>query len=86
MMRPLKLFEEIKSEHHSENPVVFRGRLARRVQQAGEKLTDFLGDLQQLALKAYPGESEGIRDQLVHRVRLELRKTIWDKDMNIRIL
>ena len=32
-------------EHYSEKPVVFRGRLARRVQQPGEKLTDFLGDL-----------------------------------------
>ena len=29
---------------YSEKPVVFRGRLARRVQQAGEKLTDFLRD------------------------------------------
>ena len=32
-------------EQYSEKPVVFRGRLARRVQQPGEKLTDFLGDL-----------------------------------------
>ena len=31
-------------ENYSEKPVVFRGRLARRVQQPGEELTDFLGD------------------------------------------
>ena len=54
-------------EHYSEKPVVFRGRLARRVQQPGEKLTDFLGDLKQLALKAYPTESQDIRDHLVLR-------------------
>ena len=40
IMNALKLFRE----HYSEKPVVFRGRLARRVQQPGEKLTDFLGD------------------------------------------
>ena len=72
---------------------VFRGRLARRVQQPGEKLTDFLGDLEQLALKAYPTESQDIRDHLVLRgfleginhsqVRLDLRKQIGDKDMKI---
>ena len=28
-------------EHYSEKPVVFRGRLARRVLQPGKKLTDF---------------------------------------------
>ena len=33
-------------QHYNEKPVVFRGRLARRVQQPGEKLTDFLGDVQ----------------------------------------
>ena len=73
--------------------MVFRKRLARRVQQAGEKLTDFLVDLQQLELKAYPDESQDIRDHLVPQgflegfhhshVTLELRKTIGDKDMNI---
>ena len=36
--------------HYNEKPVVFRGRLARRVQQPGEKSTDFLGDLKTLAL------------------------------------
>ena len=43
-------------EHYSEKPVVFRGRLARCIQQPGEKLTNFLGDLKQLALKAYRTE------------------------------
>ena len=44
-------------EHYSENSVVFRGRLARRVQQPGKKLRDFLRDLKQLAMKTYPTES-----------------------------
>ena len=77
--------------------MVFRGRLARRTQSLGEKLTNFLGDLQGLAMKAYPGESKEIRDHLVVRgflegirnnqVRLDLRKTIGDAEVNIeRIL
>ena len=48
-------------EHYSKKPVVFRGRLARRVQQPGEKLKEFLGDLKQLALRAYPTETQDIR-------------------------
>ena len=32
-------------QRYNEKPVVFRARLARRVQQPGGKLTDFLGDL-----------------------------------------
>ena len=72
---------------------MFRGRLARRVQQAGEEFTDFLEDLQQLAVKAYPHESQDIRDHLVLRgffegvhhsqVKFEVRTTIGDKEMNI---
>ena len=58
-------------EHYSEKLVVFRGRLARRVQQPGEKPTDFLGDLKQLASKADPKESQDIRDHLVLRRFLE---------------
>ena len=79
--------------HYSEKPVVFRGRLARRVQHPGEKLTDFLGDLKHLAHKAYPEESHDIRDHLVLRgflegihhsqARLDLRKTLEDKDMTV---
>ena len=83
--------------HYTEKPVVFPGRLARRTQSPGEKLTDFLGKLQGLAMKAFPGESKKIRDHLVVRgflegirnsqVRLDLRKTIGDAEMNIeRIL
>ena len=34
--------------HYIEKPVVFRGRLERRAQQAGGKLTDLLGELQHL--------------------------------------
>ena len=53
--------------HYSEKPVVFRGRLARRVQHPGEKLTDFLGDLKHLAHKAYPEESQDTLDHLILR-------------------
>ena len=76
-------------EDYSEKPVVFRGRLACRVQQPGEKLADFPGDLKQLTLKAYPTESQDIRDHLFLRgfleginqsqVRLDLKKQIGDK-------
>ena len=65
----------------------------RRVQQAGEKLTSLLGDLQQLTLKLYPEESQDIRNHLVlqdglkgfdkTQFNFKLRKTIWDKEMNI---
>ena len=54
-------------------------------------MTDFLGEIKRLALKAYPTELEDIRDHLVRRgfleginhsqVRLDLRKQIGDKDM-----
>ena len=56
-------------------------------------MTDFLGDLKQLALKNYPTDSQDIRDHLVLRgfleginhsqVSLDLRKPIGDKDMKI---
>ena len=87
--------ETVKSfrQHYNEKPVVFRGRLARRVQQPGEKLTDFLGDLQTSALKAYPQESNEIREHLILRgllegiensqVRLDLRKNLGDADMTL---
>ena len=52
---------------YNEKPVVFRGRLARRIQQPGEKLTEFLGDLQTLALKAYLQESNEIREHVILR-------------------
>ena len=79
--------------HYGEKPVVFSGQLERRVQQPDEKLTDFRGDLKHLAHKAYPEESQDIRDHLVLRgflegihnsqVRLDLRKTLEDKDMTV---
>ena len=66
--------------------MVFRGRLAKRVQQPGEKLTDFLGEFLKLALKAYPADSEDVREHMVVRgflggtcntqVRLDLGKTL----------
>ena len=80
-------------QHYNEKPVVFSGRLARRVQQPGKKLRDFLGDLQTLALKGYPQESNGIREHLIlrgflegienSRVRLDLRKNVGDADMTL---
>ena len=80
-------------QHYNENPVVFRGRLARGVQQPGEKLTNFLGDLQTLALKEFPQESDEIREHLILRgffadieksqVRLDLRKNLGDADMTL---
>ena len=79
--------------HYSEKPVVFRGRLARRVRHPGEKLTDFLGDLKHLNHKLYPKESQDFRDHVVLRgflegidhsqVRLDLRKSLEDKDMTV---
>ena len=89
MMNALKLFESTIAE----KPVLFRGRLDRRVQQPGEKLADFLGDLKQLALKSYPTESQDIRNRFALRgfleeinhsqVSLDLRKQIGDKYMKI---
>ena len=83
-------YDELKKAfrtHYTEKPVVFRGQLARRTQSPGEKLTDFLGDLQGLAMKAYPGESKEIRDHSQVRLDLRVRKTIGDAEMNIeRIL
>ena len=48
-------------------PVVFLWRLASIVQQLVEKLTNTIGDLHILALKAYPKESTGIRKHLILR-------------------
>ena len=53
------------NQQYNEKPVVFRGRLASRVQQPGEKLTAFLNDLHTSALKAYPHESNEIREHLI---------------------
>ena len=89
MMRPLKAFRQ----HYNEKPVVFRGRLVRRVQQPGEKLTDFLGDFQTLALKAYPQQSNEIREHLILRgflegieniqVQLNQRNNLGDADITL---
>ena len=80
-------------QHYNEKPVVLRGSLAGKVQQPVEKLTDFLGDLQTLALKAYPQESNEIREPLILRgllegienrqVRLDLRKNLGDADVTL---
>ena len=52
-------------QHFNEKLVVFRGRLARRFRQPGEKLADFHGDLQTLDFKAFPEESNEIREHLI---------------------
>ena len=80
-------------QHYNEKPVIFRGRLARRFQQPGEKITDFLSDLQILALKAYPQVSNEIREHLILRgflegiensqVGFDLRKKFGDADMTL---
>ena len=80
-------------QHYNEKPVVFRGRLARRVQKPGGKLTDFLADLRTIALKAYPQKSTEIREHLILRgflegiensqVRFDLRKNLDDADMTL---
>ena len=72
---------------------MFRGRLSRRVKQPVEKLTDFRGDLQTLALKSYPQESNEIKEHLILRgflegiensqVLLDLRKNLGDADMTL---
>ena len=36
------------NDDDTNKPLVFGGQIARQVQQAGEKLTDFLGELQQI--------------------------------------
>ena len=80
-------------QHYYEKLVVFRGRLARRFQQPDEKLTDFFGDFKNLALKAYPQESNEIRKHLNLKgflegieniqMRLDLRKNLGDADMTL---
>ena len=67
-----------------EPPEFFRGSLRKRVQGESEKPTEFLADLKLLAKKAYPADSQDVKDHLVlqafieglydQRVRLELRK------------
>ena len=71
----------------------FCGELSRRIQQPGEKLTDFLGDLRTLALKAYRQKSNEIREHLILRgfiegrensqLRLNLRKKLGAADMTL---
>ena len=79
--------------HNSEKAVVFRGRLARSMQQPWIKLTDFLGDLQYLAVKVYLEESNAIPYHLVVRgflkgihnsqFGLDSRKSLVDADLKI---
>ena len=45
----VKLFRQ----KYNEKSAVFRGKLARRVNQPGEKLTEFRNDMQTLAFKTY---------------------------------
>ena len=58
-------------QHYNEKPVVFRERLARRDQQPGGKITDFLGHLQTLDLITHPQESTEIIEHLIFRGFLE---------------
>ena len=77
------------------NPVkyIFLRRLACHLKKAGENKRIFWGDWQQLALMAYPDESQGAWDQLAFRGSLkrihhsqhtlELRKSIWDQGVEL---
>ena len=72
------------TRQYLEPPEFFRGSLRKRVQGESEKPTEFLADLKLLAKKAYPADSQDVKDHLVlqafieglydQRVRLELRK------------
>ena len=76
-----------------ENTIVKNRSFSRGVELAAYSGQDFLGGLEQLALKAYPSESQDIRDHLVLRgfmegirhsqARSDLRKQIGDMDVNI---
>ena len=63
----VKAFRHIYNGKH----VVFRGRVARRVQQVDKKITEFLEDLQTLSLEEYPHESTEIREHLFLRGLVE---------------
>ena len=90
-MSALKLFNNTIAKNWSLFGTSSSPRTANR-----RKLTDFLGDLKKLALKAYPKESQDIRDHLVLRelldkikhiqARLDHRKQIIDKDMQIEAI
>ena len=83
-----------KSEFITEKPVVFCGRLEEECNILGEKLPEFLVNLQCLALKAYPEESKEVRGQLVEcgpleaiyncQVRLDLGKSLVDAALTIK--
>ena len=49
----------------------FRGALRKRVQGETEKISEFLSDLQLLARKAFPTDSEDIRNHLVLQAFME---------------
>ena len=71
-------------KQYLEPPEFFRGALRKGTQGESEKVTEFLADLKLLAKKAYPDDSEEIREHLVmqafleglldQKVRLEIRK------------
>ena len=77
-------------KQYLEPPEFFRGALRKRSQGESEKVTEFLADLKLLAKKAYPDDSEEIREHLVmqafleglldQNVRLEIRK---EKDISL---
>ena len=77
-------------KQYLEPPEFLRGALRKRSQGESEKVTEFLADLKLLAKKAYPDDSEEIREHLVmqafleglldQNVRLEIRK---EKDISL---
>ena len=89
MMNALKLF----GEHCRVKTGRFPGTASSQRTATRRKTDRFSGRFKAVALKAYPTESQDIRDHLVmsgfpeiinhSQVRLDLRKQIGDKDMKI---
>ena len=77
-------------KQYQKPPKFFREALRKRIQGESEKVTEFLADLKPLTKRAYPDDSEEIREHLVmlafsdglldQNVRLEIRK---EKDISL---
>ena len=80
-------YSELKKQflrQYQEPPEFFRSSLAKRIQGESEKVSEFLAELKLLANKAYPQDTQAIRDHIVLQsfidglhnihVRVELRK------------
>ena len=59
-------------KHYLEPLEFFRGALRKRTQGKTDRVTEFLTHLKFLAKKAYPDDSEVIREHLVMQAFLEM--------------